>query len=146
MGASLLVFSNKTDVEACMAAEEIRRVLSTIHCGSGLMVLTSLLGASTGHDQDSQMDHSRVQRHHREQPRSRARMGGTGCPGQAFLILKPARLQLLPRQSTFGASPEKAPMLGRRCGLNSFSRWRNEDIYSRRAQGGLSITEAAIHE
>lgn len=56
MGASLLVFSNKTDVEACMTAEEIRRVLCVIHCRSRLLVLTLVIGASTGHDQDAQMD------------------------------------------------------------------------------------------
>lgn len=48
MGASLLVFSNKTDVEDCMTAEEIRRVHFLVHCGSGLLVLTLLIGASTG--------------------------------------------------------------------------------------------------
>lgn len=53
MGASLLVFANKTDVGNCMTDEEIRQVCQTL--GSRTLDLTTV-GSPTRCNQNTQMD------------------------------------------------------------------------------------------
>ena len=47
-------------------------------------------GITTQRYQDAQVDHTRLQRDHREAFEGRTGVGGAGCKGQAVLILKVA--------------------------------------------------------
>ena len=90
MGASLLVFKNKSDVPGSMTEGEVRQV-------SGLKdfrfltrafrPMTFPTGASTGLDKDAQMDHHGLQCHDRHEPPGRAPMGCTGCKGSSVSLL-----------------------------------------------------------
>ena len=90
MGASLLVFKNKSDVPGSMTEGEVRQV-------SGLKdfrfltrafrPMTFPTGASTGLDKDTQMDHHGLQCHDRHEPPRRAPMGCTGCKGSSVSLL-----------------------------------------------------------
>lgn len=90
MGASLLVFKNKSDVPGSMTEGEVQQV-------SGLKdfqfltrafrPMTFPTGASTGLDQDAQMDHHGLQCHDRHEPPRRAPMGCTGCKGSSVSLL-----------------------------------------------------------
>lgn len=48
MGASLLVFKNKSDVAGCMSSEEIRKVCGSLASRSGVPMFTK-------HDTDSEI-------------------------------------------------------------------------------------------
>lgn len=53
MGASLLIFLNKTDVEGCMNEDEVREVSHTRPSGWSGWTLLMHLAPTFGHDQDS---------------------------------------------------------------------------------------------
>lgn len=61
MGASLLVFANKTDIDDCMTDSEIQQVSDDGSCGptKDKRIYSELInsGASTGRNQDAQMDY-----------------------------------------------------------------------------------------
>lgn len=47
MGASLLVFSNKTDVDGCMSEDDIRKVIHCLENGSRGREALTCLGITT---------------------------------------------------------------------------------------------------
>lgn len=84
-GASLLIFSNKTDIAGSMSDEDIRKAsyVGSELCGEGL----TDSGARTGLDQDAQMDYHPMQCHNRLQCPRRHQMGCRRCERPAFLVL-----------------------------------------------------------
>ena len=88
MGASLLVFSNKTDVGGCMSDDEIRAVFPAL-----LLIRAAdadpFIGASPGFDQDAPMDRHWVQCNHRKESRDGSGVGGSRCPRPAVPLLRP---------------------------------------------------------
>ncbi len=86
MGASLLVFSNKTDVEGCMSDSDIRQVDHAPEIFSQTRL--TVTGASTGRNQDAQMDYHTLQCNYREESAGRPRMGCARCSRQALSLLK----------------------------------------------------------
>ena len=62
MGASLLVFANKTDVTGCMTDDEIGRVSSTLPVWSGGLLTSP--GTATRCNQDAQMGRLPMQCHY----------------------------------------------------------------------------------
>ncbi len=86
MGASLLVFSNKTDVEGCMSDSDIRQVDDAPEIFSQTRL--TVTGASTGRNQDAQMDYHTLQCNYREESAGRPRMGCARCSRQALSLLK----------------------------------------------------------
>ena len=90
MGASLLVFKNKSDVPGSMTEGEVRQVsglkdFSVFDAGVSANDIPT--GASTGLDKDAQMDHHGLQCHDRHEPPGRAPMGCTGCKGSSVSLL-----------------------------------------------------------
>lgn len=62
MGASLLVFANKTDVDGCMNDEDIRKVSSDVFPVITMVSLTAgLKGTPSGCHPYAQMDYKTVQ-------------------------------------------------------------------------------------
>ncbi|KAI4748202.1 hypothetical protein E4T45_14889 [Aureobasidium sp. EXF-8846] len=56
MGASLLVFKNKSDVAGCMSSEEIGKVCGSLASGGGVSMFTK-------HDADSALRLDTIQTH-----------------------------------------------------------------------------------
>ena len=86
MGASLLVFANKTDVSGCMIDDEIREVETLFPLLSGGRLTP--LGAATRCNTDAQVDHLPMQCNHGAASAGRIGMGGTGCERQVVLVLR----------------------------------------------------------
>ena len=87
MGASLLVFANKTDVGSCMSSDEIREVKNWPLFPIQLRVLNAL-GAAARCNQDTPVDNRTVQRRHREAAQGWFGMGRARCQRSAFPLLR----------------------------------------------------------
>ena len=88
MGASLLVFANKTDVGGCMTDDEIRKVRDCtlpVLSGEGGLIQS---GAATRCNQDAQVGYFSMQRNHGGVSAGRIGMGGSGCKRQTVLVLR----------------------------------------------------------
>lgn len=88
MGASLLVFANKTDVGGCMTDDEMRKVgdcTLPVLSGEGRLILP---GVATRCNQDAQVGYFPMQRNHGGIPAGRIGMGGSGRKRQTVLILR----------------------------------------------------------
>lgn len=90
MGASLLVFANKTDVGGCMNDDEIGkvRILCSTRSQKEYVQLTLFPGTAAGCSQDAQVDHPPMQCHHGRFLAGRIGMGGAGCERETVLVLR----------------------------------------------------------
>ena len=86
MGASLLVFANKTDVGGCMTDDEIEKVEDQYPTRT-IRRLTPP-GTAAPYYQDTQMDRAPMQRNEGGKSASRIGMGGPGRKGQAVSVLR----------------------------------------------------------
>ena len=87
MGASLLVFANKTDVGGCMTDDEIRKVGDcTLPALSEGRLISP--GVATRCNQDTQVGYFPMQRNHRGVPAGRIGVGGSGRKRQTVLVLR----------------------------------------------------------
>ena len=80
MGASLLVFANKTDVDGCMNDEDIRKVSPDVSPGMTIVLLRpGLTGTPSGCYPYAQMDYKTVQCNDGQEFDRRPGVGSTGC-------------------------------------------------------------------
>lgn len=109
MGASLLVFANKTDVGGCMTDDEIGKVRDRYSTRRVLPEgqLTSP-GTATRCNQDAQVDHPPMQRNQGGSSAGRIGMGGPGRKRQTVLVLN-----VEVRAMVYGAIRGLLPLLRR---------------------------------
>lgn len=103
MGASLLVFKNKSDVAGCMTEDDIRKVSGKTNphptrsgtSGHRLQAncqeawaYTSFLGFAAGQHPDPQVAYPALLCHDRVEPTSRSAMGRSGRKGPTVSLLK----------------------------------------------------------
>lgn len=88
MGASLLIFLNKTDVGGCMTESDIHEVRSASH-HSFWQFTNDLwcIGSSIRCHQNAQMGNISMQCYDRKEFARRAGLGGPRCEGQTFSVL-----------------------------------------------------------
>lgn len=86
MGASLLVLTNKADIEGSMSTDEIRKVRDPWCRGLPREGLTGVV-PGFGRNQNAQLDHHSMQRYHRLQCAGRDQMGRRGRETKAFPLL-----------------------------------------------------------
>ena len=98
MGASLLVFANKTDVGSCMSSDEIREVTNCPLFPTQVGVLKAL-GAAARCNQDAPVDNRTMQRHHRKESEGWVGMGRARCQRSPLPLL---RVQLATREGKCG--------------------------------------------
>lgn len=85
-GASLLVFKNKSDVSGAMTEDEVREVRCTKdHMAMGMANGSPAL--TTRFYQDTQMDHSSMQRNDWDESPERTGVGGSGRERSVIFIL-----------------------------------------------------------
>lgn len=88
MGASLLIFLNKTDVGGCMTESDIHEVRQvSLH---SLWQFTDdlwFIGSSIRCHQNAQMGNISMQCYDRKEFARRAGLGGPRCEGQTFSVL-----------------------------------------------------------
>jgi hypothetical protein len=90
MGASLLVFKNKSDVAASLGEEEIRQVRLSHPAHHTKQLARSAdfcTGTAARQHQDASLENHLVQRGHGAGPDRGSRLGGTRREGAAVLIL-----------------------------------------------------------
>lgn len=90
MGASLLVFANKTDVGGCMTEDEIGKVQKSIPTLPGVRKNTADIfpGTAAGRNQDAQVDYPPMQCYHGTVLEGRNVMGGARRKRQTVLVLR----------------------------------------------------------
>ena len=90
MGASLLVFANKTDVDGCMNDEDIRKVklrgLSRVNL-TVVLLIAGLTGTPSGCHPYAQMDYKTVQCNDWKEFDRRSGVGSSRCQRQAVFVL-----------------------------------------------------------
>lgn len=84
MGASLLVFSNKTDIEGCMDVDEIQKVVGIASQAARFLTLP---GATIGLYQDPQLDNYPLQCNYWSKVAGRLGMGCRRCEEETLLVL-----------------------------------------------------------
>ena len=85
MGASLLVFNNKTDVADGMRADEVRKVSQQL--GIYSTGANKHAAAGTGRHHNAHMEVGGQQRHDGQGARPGNRVGAAGCEEPAVLVL-----------------------------------------------------------
>ena len=86
MGASLLVFKNKSDVPGCMSEDDIREVCATrlTPPHKAKLAAKSIAGFTTRQHPDTQMAHPALLRHYRPEPTGRLTLGRPRRSNEAF--------------------------------------------------------------
>jgi hypothetical protein len=97
MGASLLVFKNKSDVAGCMSSEEIGKVRGSLASRGGVPMFTlastmltrsTHAGLAARHDSHAQVEHYGVQCIDWIKPSGGPQMGSARCQGPALFVLR----------------------------------------------------------